>query len=60
MHTELKQYTVAELCDGFVYNGLNTCWEARRIHGYWMSGCLTKPLNGVFTSGRQRMHADEV
>jgi hypothetical protein len=20
MHTELKQYTVAELCDGFVYN----------------------------------------
>ena len=23
MHTELKQYTVAELCDGFVYNELD-------------------------------------
>ena len=31
MHTELKQYTVAELCDRFVYNeleekGLSVSW----------------------------------
>lgn len=35
MHTELKQYTVAELCDGFVYNEL----EEKGLYG--LSGRLT-------------------
>ncbi len=35
MHTELKKYTVAELCDGFVYNEL----EEKGLYG--LSGRLT-------------------
>ena len=35
MKTELKQYTVAELCDGFVYNEL----EEKGLYG--LSGRLT-------------------
>ena len=35
MHTELKQYTVAELCEGFVYNEL----EEKGLYG--LSGRLT-------------------